>query len=252
MNGPIARWRIGRILGMVAALAMLGALVGYLLQERLNLMGWISGKLRGEYTVAQRLDQFGAAAAARLSPYFAAVGLPFPPDEAVFVAIKDQKILEVFGRRAGEGWRFVRAYPVLGASGSAGPKLREGDRQVPEGIYRIVFLNPNSLYHVSLRLDYPNAFDRAMGTLDGRTNLGSDIMIHGKTASVGCLALGDEAAEDLFALVALIQPAIVSVVVAPTDFRQHSNIAPPQNAPPWTSGLYRSLSAELANFPKPG
>lgn len=237
---------------MVAALAMLGALVGYLPQERWNLMGWIRGKLWGEYTVAQRLDQFGAAAAARLSPYFAAAGLPFPPDEAAFVAIKDQKTLEVFGRQAGEGWRFVRAYPVLGASGSTGPKLREGDRQVPEGVYRIVFLNPNSLYHVSLRLDYPNAFDRAMGILDGRTNLGSDIMIHGKTASVGCLALGDEAAEDLFALVALIQPAIVSVVIAPTDFRQHPNIAPPQNAPPWTSGLYRSLSAELANFPKPG
>lgn len=214
-------------------------------------MGWIGGKLRGGYTVARRLDQFGAAASARLRPHFSAAGLPFPPDEIAFVAIKDQKLLEVFGCRANAAWRFVRVYPVLGASGSAGPKLREGDRQVPEGIYRIVFLNPNSLYHVSLRLDYPNAFDRAMGVLDGRTDLGSDIMIHGKTASVGCLAVGDEAIEELFTLVALLQPKPVSVLIAPTDFRRHPS-APPPETPAWTSALYRSLSAELAHFQKTG
>jgi murein L,D-transpeptidase YafK len=47
----------------------------------------------------------------------------------------------------------VRAYPIQAASGVPGPKLKEGDRQVPEGIYRLVLLNPNSRYHVSLRLD---------------------------------------------------------------------------------------------------
>ena len=57
----------------------------------------------------------------------------------------------------------ICVYPVLGASGVLGPKLKEGDRQVPEGVYRVPELNPNSDFHLSLRLDYPNEFDRAQG-----------------------------------------------------------------------------------------
>jgi len=71
----------------------------------------------------------------------------------------------------------VADYRITAASGTAGPKLREGDRQVPEGIYRIVGLNPNSRYHLSMKLDYPNAFDRHQAARDGRARPGSDIFI---------------------------------------------------------------------------
>ena len=70
-------------------------------------------------------------------------------------------------------------------------KLKEGDGQVPEGIYHIDSLNPNSMFHLSIRLDYPNSFDKQQGKIDGRKELGSDIMIHGNTCSSGCLAIGD-------------------------------------------------------------
>ena len=70
-------------------------------------------------------------------------------------------------------------YPVIdgdevGAafSGTLGPKLREGDGQIPEGIYGIGYLNPNSSYYLSLKVTYPNASDRARAKKDGRTNLG--------------------------------------------------------------------------------
>src|SRR5690606_4961 len=98
--------------------------------------------------------------------------------------------------------RFVRALPVLAASGRVGPKLQYGDYQVPEGFYRIEALNPNSRFHLALRVNYPNAFDRAEAAREGRTHLGGDIMIHGSNASVGCLAMGDVVSEDLFVLAA--------------------------------------------------
>ena len=100
------------------------------------------------------------------------------------VAIKDEKILELYARSADGTWKFVYRYTVLAASGGMGPKLKQGDKQVPEGVYAISLLNPNSRYHVSLRVNYPNAFDREMAAADGRENLGGDIMIHGKAASV--------------------------------------------------------------------
>ena len=71
-------------------------------------------------------------------------------------------------------------------------------RQVPDGLYRIDSLNPNSLYHLALHVDYPSADDRARAAQDGRRELGGAIMIHGGAGSDRCLAMGDEAAEDLF------------------------------------------------------
>ncbi len=76
----------------------------------------------------------------------------WPPSEIGLVAIKDEKILELFARSDGGAWTLIHRYPVLAASGGPGPKLRQGDRQVPEGVYGISFLNPNSRYDVSLRV----------------------------------------------------------------------------------------------------
>ena len=87
----------------------------------------------------------------------------------------------------------MRTFPFQGFSGTLGPKLREGDGQIPEGLYRIEYLNPNSSYHLSLKIDYPNAFDREKGRSDGRERLGYDIFIHGKSVTVGCIPIGDEA-----------------------------------------------------------
>ena len=146
-------------------------------------------------------------------------------------------------------WRLVRQDKVQAASGGPGPKLREGDRQVPEGRYRITFLNPNSRFHVSLRLDYPNAEDRSQARREGRVDLGGDIMIHGSNVSIGCLAMGDEVAEDLFVLAALIGIAKVEAIISPTDLR----IAPPPAeataARPWVGALYGRIRTLLEELP---
>src|SRR6185312_1007254 len=153
-------------------------------------------------TIAERLTQYGPAARARLHPYFQKQNLEYPPSQIAFIGLKEEKILEVYARSGTNEFKRIHSYPILAASGRVGPKLREGDRQVPEGIYGIESLNPNSRFHLSLRVDYPNAFDREQAARESRTNLGGDIMIHGSAVSVGCLAMGDEAAEDLFVLAA--------------------------------------------------
>jgi len=201
-------------------------------------------------TVASRLAQYGEAARARLAPAFGAAGAPYPPARVVFVGLKRERALEVYAAGPAGGLRFVRAYPILGASGTIGPKLREGDRQVPEGLYRIESLNPRSRYHLSLRVSYPNAFDRETARREGRTNLGGDIMIHGGTGSVGCLAMGDEAAEDLFVLAAETGPERIEVFLSPVDFRRADVERETLDAlPPWTEGLYAQIKAAMARLP---
>ena len=102
-------------------------------------------------TVDERLTEYGPAARTRLQPHFEKAKLAYPPAKLLFVGIKDERRLELYGAGTGQPWKFLRAYPALAASGSLGPKLREGDRQVPEGIYPIELLNPNSRFHLSLR-----------------------------------------------------------------------------------------------------
>ena len=208
----------------------------------------VRAKLLGGKTVADRLDEYGPAARSRLQPYFETARVTYPPPRLVLVGLKGERRLEVYAADSGGKMRPIRAYPILAASGVAGPKLREGDRQVPEGIYRIELLNPNSRFHLSLRVGYPNEFDRRMAAADGRAKLGSDIMIHGSNVSVGCLAMGDEAAEDLFVLAADTGIEKISVILAPHDFRTLGR-ATSQN-PLWLPALYDEIAAALAELPK--
>lgn len=139
----------------------------------------------------------------------------------------------------------MRDYPILASSGTAGPKLRGGDRQVPEGIYKIVEMNPRSRFHLSMKLDYPNAFDKAMAQKDGRTALGGDVCIHGKNTAVGCVAIGDAAIEDLYALVTQVKPANVKVIVAPNDLREQLPVRNPALKLEWLGELYGAVAREL-------
>jgi len=202
----------------------------------------------GKHTVADRVAEFGEVVHGRLGPDFARVEVSYPPQQVVLVGLKQEKLLEVWVRGEQTPLRLLKSYPILGASGKLGPKLREGDRQVPEGLYRIESLNPNSLYHLALRVNYPNAFDKEKARTEGREHPGSDIMIHGKTASIGCLAMGDEAAEELFVLAAETGIEHISVILSPVDFRTRQLPANTPPVPDWTGRLYEQISAELGKL----
>lgn len=121
------------------------------------------------------------------------------PAEIFLRVFKREQVLEVWARPRGERqFSMVRNYPVCDLSGRLGPKRREGDGQIPEGFYSIDMFNPWSEYHLSMRVDYPNAVDRVRSGRVGR--LGGDIFIHGGCATVGCVPIGDEWIEELYVL----------------------------------------------------
>ncbi len=98
----------------------------------------------------------------------------------------------------GNRMSLLRTYPIAAMSGGLGPKRREGDLQVPEGVYRIVRFNPVSHYHLSMGLDYPNASDR----IRGGSRAGTDIYIHGNRVSAGCIAMTDPLIDEIYPLCA--------------------------------------------------
>jgi murein L,D-transpeptidase YafK len=217
----------------------------------LLLLAAYASKALTRKTDEDRVKEFGPVARSRLEPHFKKATVAYPPAKLVLVGIKDERRLEVFAAGRDGKLRLIRDYKVLGSSGVPGPKLREGDLQVPEGIYPIELLNPNSRFHLSLRVGYPNAFDRAKGKLDGRTQLGGDIMIHGSSVSVGCLAMGDEAAEDLFVLAADTGLKNITVILTPVDFRRGKSVPKETRLPSWAPELYAQIKSRLATVPTP-
>lgn len=211
--------------------------------------------LLGAFSMGRTVDDvqklYGPPSEKSLQAKFSKLQVKYPPKKIAFLAFKKERRFELWSEEGGK-WRFVHDYPILGASGMAGPKLREGDLQVPEGIYQISLLNPNSSYHLSMKLNYPNAFDRGKAQSDKRQHLGGDIFIHGKDVSIGCLALGDDAIEELFTFVARLGKENVEVIVAPTDFRVRKVVPQLRYEPPWLPELYDRIKKELTRFPVQG
>lgn len=134
---------------------------------------------------------------------FAQKNLTWPP-EAMFVrSFKYDKQLEVWVQNPGEEvFRLFKTYKVCIQSGSMGPKRLEGDYQVPEGFYYINEFNPNSMYHLSLGLNYPNASDRI---LSDALRPGNNIYIHGNCVSTGCIPITDMPIEELYLLASTVK-----------------------------------------------
>ena len=202
----------------------------------------------GKPTTADRVATYGASVKERLAPACAAQGVAYPPASLTLIGLKSERRLELWAPDASSRPRLLKTYPILGASGGIGPKLREGDGQVPEGLYGIESLNPNSRFHLSLRVSYPNADDRGRAKADGRDRLGGDIMIHGSNQSIGCLAMGDPAAEELFVLAALAGPENVRVILSPVDFRQQADVTIPAGQPTWVPELHAKIKTALENY----
>jgi murein L,D-transpeptidase YafK len=161
------------------------------------------------------------------------------------LAFKTERTVEVWGANTKGRYHWLGTFPVMAASGTAGPKHYEGDRQVPEGFYHLSELNPLSRFHLSMRVDYPNTEDIAASPLP-RSRMGGDIFIHGNCVSAGCLAMGDPAIEKLFTLVALSQPHERRILIAPVDFRKVKDF--PATQEDRVAVLYRRLRVALSAY----
>ena len=152
---------------------------------------------RAEYHARFRAGETlpGTPDLARIDERLAAVGVGM--GVPVYMRIfKLEHELEIWVQKDGRFVRFA-TYPICLWSGRLGPKLKEGDRQAPEGFYTVDAeqLNPNSRMHRSFSLGFPNLFDQA----HGRT--GSFLMVHGGCASIGCYAVTDPAVDEIWRLV---------------------------------------------------
>ncbi len=117
--------------------------------------------------------------------------------DPLFIRIfKEESLLEAW-IRSGDEYKHLKDYKICAYSGYLGPKLKEGDRQSPEGFYKVKKqqLNPNSKFHLSFNLGYPNKYDRA------HKRTGSFLMVHGNCVSIGCYAMTDDKIEEIYALV---------------------------------------------------
>lgn len=109
---------------------------------------------------------------------------------------KEESELEVWKRTKTGKYALLKTYEICKWSGKLGPKIKEGDRQAPEGFYTIrpAQMNPKSNYHLAFNLGFPNAYDKAYG----RT--GSHLMVHGACSSRGCYAMEDEQIQEIYSL----------------------------------------------------
>lgn len=176
-------------------------------------------------------------------------GVNYPPQKIALLAFKQEKNIELWAQDANDLWRYITSYPLTASSGMLGPKLKENDRQIPEGVYKITMFNPFSRWHLSLMVNYPNEFDKAHALRDGRRKLGGDIFIHGKNSSIGCLAVGDNAIEQIFILSRRVGLKNIELIIAPNDLRKHNALTNRFNQPKWLPELYQKIKYALNKYP---
>ncbi|MCP4405266.1 MAG: L,D-transpeptidase family protein [bacterium] len=226
----------------------LAILLGLLVFYRYGRSIWVPIKLKiaGKRTVDEVLIQLED----RMKQNFPDIELLTDGQPLSLLAFKEEWRLEVW-KMTHSGWRYLKTYPFTAFSGRLGPKLREGDFQIPEGIYAVEYLNPNSRYHLSVKINYPNNFDREKAQHDQRTQLGGDVFIHGMNATIGCIPIGNTNIEELFYLVAKNGYQNTQVIISPYDMRVGTKALYVEKIT-WEDELYMKLSDALTSFLIPG
>lgn len=118
-------------------------------------------------------------------------------DAPIMVRIfKEENELEIWKAKDDGRFHHFKTYPICNWSGGLGPKYKIGDKQAPEGFYKVSakLMNPNSSYHLSFNLGFPNAFDKA------HKRTGKYLMVHGDCRSAGCYAMTDALIEEIYAM----------------------------------------------------
>lgn len=205
----------------------------------------VAHKIKGKETVQSIVSKLESDVHARLKARFESAGYDSEyPRTIVMAAFKEEQTLQVY---AVDEARTVllKEYPFTASSGKLGPKLTEGDKQIPEGVYHVEYLNPNSSYYLSIKVDYPNDFDLSKTMHADKTKMGGDIFIHGKAATIGCIPIGDKAIEEVFLITQKAMQNGVKVIISPWDFRKKPKL-PQIEGVDWEEELYSKIKQELS------
>ena len=200
-------------------------------------------------SVDEIITLYGASVRNKLKPIFSTQSVAYPPKDMTWVALKQEKVLLLFAKDEHGKTKQVLSDYIIGQSGGAGPKLKEGDMQVPEGFYRVTGFHPNVIAHMALDVNYPNEEDRAHAVVEKRKNLGRDILIHGSRWSSGCLAMGNVPMEELFVLAYDCGLKNIKLIFAPCNLLSQQPKIDYKKQPPWLPQLYKRISTALRQFP---
>jgi hypothetical protein len=205
-------------------------------------------KVNIDSAIDEAVRRYGLKTEPHLIKAFQQAHVHYPPDSIALLAFKKERTMELWAKNQGHSWRYIHRYNLTAFSGHLGPKLRERDGQIPEGIYRLTTFNPFSNWHLSMMLDYPNAFDRQQALKEGRHQLGSNIFLHGKNKSVGCLAIGDTAIDQVFLLSRRVGLKHIKLIIAPNDLRRSKPATSYFAQPKWVPQLYQHIAMALKVF----
>ncbi len=153
-------------------------------------------------------------------------GLEWPARYVYLRSFKLDSQLEVWVKnKKKDTFTLFKTYKVCAMAGSLGPKRMQGDYQVPEGFYYINEFKPNSTYHLSLGLNYPNASDRM---LSDSLYPGGDIYIHGSCVTEGCIPITNDQIEDLYIITSYAHASgqeYIPVHIFPVQFNNPRSVA---------------------------
>ncbi len=133
----------------------------------------------------------------KVKNYFNHKNLIYPGFRLFLRALKKERRLEVWVKPSDSSkYVLLTTYDFCAVSGQLGPKRNEGDGQIPEGVYHINHFNPQSNFHLSLGINYPNSSDKLLGGV----RPGSAIYIHGNCVTIGCIPITDDKIKELYIL----------------------------------------------------
>lgn len=205
-------------------------------------------KLNWDKAIDHAILRYGLRTEPELIRFFKKANVSYPPKDIALLAFKKERHVQLWAQNQDKQWRFIHTYPLTAYSGHLGPKLKEHDRQIPEGVYRLVSFNPFSSMHLSMMINYPNQFDRNHAVKDGRKRLGDNIFLHGKDMSVGCLAIGDRSIDQLFLLARRVGLSHIQLIIAPNDLRRAPAATSKIGQPKWLPELYQGIEVALKKF----
>lgn len=192
--------------------------------------------------------KYGLKEEKTIASWFEKANFKSPPKALTLIALKSEKKIELWAKSSRNNWTHIHDFQLTAFSGKLGPKLKEHDMQIPEGIYKLVSFNPFSSFHLSLMINYPNPWDKKKAAEEHRRQLGNNIFIHGSNLSAGCLAIGNKAIDQLFYLVRQVGLKHTKLIIAPNDLRCKSAKTPKTGQPVWLSELYRDIKVSMKPF----
>lgn len=170
--------------------------------------------------------------------------------DVYFRIFKLEKEFEVWIKNKTEQkYILLKTIPICASSGELGPKRKQGDYQVPEGFYEIATFNPNSSYHLAMKINYPNQSDKLKKTA---TDAGGDIMIHGNCVTIGCIPLENGPVEEVYILAteAKNKKNDIDIAIYPCRFTEKNNQLLAKNYTEEKNKFWESLKKPYAHFNK--